>query len=98
MSQSIGNRLTIGLGILTGQVATGSSISFADEYRAVIDISQAAEALGFDSVWLSEHHGADDGYMPAGVANDGRHRGRHQAHKAGHRDHDSSLLSSAIPG
>ena len=24
-----------------------------------------AEQLGFDSVWISEHHGAEDGYCPS---------------------------------
>lgn len=34
-------------------------------YRAVLDQIVYAEQLGFDSVWLTEHHFVDDGYMPA---------------------------------
>ena len=42
-------------------------------YSETLEQIQAAEELGFDSVWMSEHHGADDGYLPstllmAGVA------------------------------
>ncbi len=57
--------LSFGLGILTGQTRPGSGMSVSDEYRALISISRAAESLGFDSVWLSEHHGADDAYLPS---------------------------------
>jgi alkanesulfonate monooxygenase SsuD/methylene tetrahydromethanopterin reductase-like flavin-dependent oxidoreductase (luciferase family) len=57
--------LSFGLGILTGQTRPGSGMSVSDEYRALISISCAAESLGFDSVWLSEHHGADDAYLPS---------------------------------
>jgi len=57
--------LTFGLGILTGQTRPGSGMSVSDEYRALISICRAAESLGFDSVWLSEHHGADDAYLPS---------------------------------
>jgi alkanesulfonate monooxygenase SsuD/methylene tetrahydromethanopterin reductase-like flavin-dependent oxidoreductase (luciferase family) len=57
--------LTFGLGILTGQTRPGSGMSVSDEYRALISISRAAESLGFDSVWLSEHHGANDAYLPS---------------------------------
>ncbi len=57
--------LSVGLGILTGQTRPGSGISVSDEYRATVSIARKAEALGFDSVWLSEHHAADDGYLPS---------------------------------
>ena len=57
--------LQVGLGILTGQVAPGSGIDVSGEYRAIVSLARAAEALGFDGVWLSEHHGADDAYLPS---------------------------------
>jgi probable F420-dependent oxidoreductase len=34
-------------------------------YAEVIDQVEVAEALGFDAVWLSEHHFVEDGYLPA---------------------------------
>jgi alkanesulfonate monooxygenase SsuD/methylene tetrahydromethanopterin reductase-like flavin-dependent oxidoreductase (luciferase family) len=34
-------------------------------YGEMLEQVQAAEDLGFDSVWMSEHHGADDGYCPS---------------------------------
>lgn len=58
-------RLAVGLGILTGQVRPGSGIGVSEEYRAIVSLAETAESLGFDSVWLSEHHGADDAYLPS---------------------------------
>ena len=58
-------RLSVGLGILTGQVRPGSGIGVAEEYRGIVTLARAAEAAGLDSVWLSEHHGADDAYLPS---------------------------------
>lgn len=55
----------IGLGLFTGQIPPGSDRSFAQEYHDVIELSRLAETLGFDSVWVSEHHGAGDGYLPS---------------------------------
>lgn len=55
----------IGLGVLTGQVPPGSDRTFAQEYRETIDLVRLAEAVGFDSVWVSEHHGSSDGYLPS---------------------------------
>ncbi len=34
-------------------------------YRETLDQIAAAEDLGFDSVWLSEHHFTDEGYLPS---------------------------------
>jgi len=34
-------------------------------YQETLDQVAWADALGFDSVWLSEHHFTDDGYLPA---------------------------------
>jgi alkanesulfonate monooxygenase SsuD/methylene tetrahydromethanopterin reductase-like flavin-dependent oxidoreductase (luciferase family) len=39
--------------------------SEVDLYRAAVDISEWAEALGFDSVTLNEHHNTVDGYLPS---------------------------------
>ena len=55
----------IGLGLFTGQIPPGSDRTFAQEYRDIIELSLLAETLGFDSVWVSEHHGAGDGYLPS---------------------------------
>jgi probable F420-dependent oxidoreductase len=55
----------IGLGLFTGQIPTGSARTFAREYRETLDLVRLAEALGFDSAWVSEHHGSSDGYLPS---------------------------------
>jgi alkanesulfonate monooxygenase SsuD/methylene tetrahydromethanopterin reductase-like flavin-dependent oxidoreductase (luciferase family) len=43
----------------------GSERSFATLYRDSLEQVESAEALGFDSIWLTEHHFTDDGYLPA---------------------------------
>ena len=55
--------LHIGLGPFTGQAAPGGIA--ADEYRAMLTLARAAEDVGFDAIWVSEHHGVDDGYLPS---------------------------------
>ena len=57
--------LRIGIGLFTGQVPPGSDRTFAQEYREMLELVRLAEALGFDSAWVSEHHGASDGYLPS---------------------------------
>ncbi|MFZ2176128.1 MAG: LLM class flavin-dependent oxidoreductase [Rhodococcus sp. (in: high G+C Gram-positive bacteria)] len=54
-----------GLGLYTGQVPPGEGISFRDEYARIIEQAKLAEEVGLESVWLSEHHGAADGYLPS---------------------------------
>jgi probable F420-dependent oxidoreductase len=55
----------VGLGLFTGQIPVGADRTFAQEYRDVVELSRLAETLGFDSVWVSEHHGSSDGYLPS---------------------------------
>jgi alkanesulfonate monooxygenase SsuD/methylene tetrahydromethanopterin reductase-like flavin-dependent oxidoreductase (luciferase family) len=38
---------------------------WAEVYRRDLDLAIASEALGFDHVWLTEHHFVDDGYSPS---------------------------------
>ena len=57
--------VSIGLGLFTGQVPPGSDRTFVREYHDVLELSRLAETLGFDSIWVSEHHGAGDGYLPS---------------------------------
>jgi probable F420-dependent oxidoreductase len=55
----------IGIGLFTGQVRPGSSRTFTQEYREMTDLVRLCETVGFDSAWVSEHHGAGDGYLPS---------------------------------
>src|SRR4029453_14852130 len=55
----------VGIGLFTGQIPEGSGRTFVREYRETLDLVRLAEALGFDSAWVSEHHGASDGYLPS---------------------------------
>ncbi len=43
----------------------GLGRSFKDLYAQTLAQIETAEALGFDSVWLTEHHFTDDGYLPS---------------------------------
>jgi alkanesulfonate monooxygenase SsuD/methylene tetrahydromethanopterin reductase-like flavin-dependent oxidoreductase (luciferase family) len=42
-----------------------SGISNVDLYRQTLDHIEAVEALGFDTVWLTEHHFIEDDYLPS---------------------------------
>jgi probable F420-dependent oxidoreductase len=57
--------IRVGVGLFTGQIPQGSSRTFTREYRDTIELVRLAEALGFDSAWVSEHHGSSDGYLPS---------------------------------
>ena len=55
----------MGIGLFTGQVPPGSGRTFEREYRETLELVRLAEAIGFDSAWVSEHHGSSDGYLPS---------------------------------
>jgi probable F420-dependent oxidoreductase len=57
--------IRVGVGLFTGQIPEGSGRTFAQEYRETLELVRLAEALAFDSAWVSEHHGSSDGYLPS---------------------------------
>ncbi len=57
--------MKVGIGLFTGQIPAGSARTFEREYRETLELVRLAEALGFDSAWVSEHHGSSDGYLPS---------------------------------
>ena len=57
--------LAFGFGLITCQRYPGDPRSDRDLYAQALTLAEDAEALGFDSVWVSEHHFVDDGYLPS---------------------------------
>ena len=57
--------MRFGYGLITCQRYPGDPRSDADLYREALGAAEEAERLGFDSVWTSEHHFADDSYAPS---------------------------------
>jgi probable F420-dependent oxidoreductase len=57
--------MRIGYGYLTAQHHPDDPRSDAEIYREAIDTAVELERAGFDSVWTSEHHFVDDGYLPS---------------------------------
>jgi alkanesulfonate monooxygenase SsuD/methylene tetrahydromethanopterin reductase-like flavin-dependent oxidoreductase (luciferase family) len=57
--------MRFGYGLITCQRHPDDLRSDAELYAEALDLAVEAEDLGFDSVWTSEHHFADDSYMPS---------------------------------
>jgi alkanesulfonate monooxygenase SsuD/methylene tetrahydromethanopterin reductase-like flavin-dependent oxidoreductase (luciferase family) len=55
--------LAVDLGLISTQTPPGGDPGAV--YEAVPGIGVAAEQAGFDGVWASEHHIAEDGYLPS---------------------------------
>jgi alkanesulfonate monooxygenase SsuD/methylene tetrahydromethanopterin reductase-like flavin-dependent oxidoreductase (luciferase family) len=62
---ALGSGFEFGLGLITCQHVAGDPRSVTEVYNDAIEVAVAAEAHGFDSVWLSEHHFFDDSHLPA---------------------------------
>ena len=57
---------SIRIGVLYGfRNPAGSGLSFPAMYARVLRQIELVDQLGFDHVWITEHHFVDDGYMPS---------------------------------
>jgi alkanesulfonate monooxygenase SsuD/methylene tetrahydromethanopterin reductase-like flavin-dependent oxidoreductase (luciferase family) len=57
--------LRFGVGDFSGQRPPFSAATHAQLYGELLDQAQLIDQVGLDSMWLSEHHFAEDGYMPS---------------------------------
>jgi alkanesulfonate monooxygenase SsuD/methylene tetrahydromethanopterin reductase-like flavin-dependent oxidoreductase (luciferase family) len=58
--------MKVGFGLITTQRVPGDPRGDdADLYAEALATAEECERLGFDSIWVSEHHFLDDGYMAA---------------------------------
>ncbi len=55
----------VNVGLMFSFRSTDPGRSFVDVYRNELKLIREAEELGYDTVWLTEHHFAEDGYSPS---------------------------------
>lgn len=57
--------MSLGFGLLSAQIPPNAEPDWERAYEETLVLTQHAERLGFGSVWTTEHHFVDDGYMPS---------------------------------
>lgn len=60
--------MRFGLGQFTLQIPPWDKRTHAELYADTLELAGWADDVGFDSFWLAEHHGANDGYIPSTLA------------------------------
>ena len=55
--------MKFGLGPFTTQIPPDDPRTPREKFEQLIEMTVRAEELGFDSVWLAEHHGSEDNYL-----------------------------------
>ncbi len=57
--------LQLGYGLLSAQRCDGTDQPWTEIYADLVALVEGAEAAGFDSAWVTEHHVTADGYLSA---------------------------------
>jgi len=57
--------MKLGTGLFTCQRRPDDDRSMTEIYDEMLELGEAIDDAGLDSAWVSEHHFADDGYLPA---------------------------------
>ncbi len=57
--------MRFGFGLITCEQHPADRRSPREIYAHALALAEEAERIGFDSVWVSEHHFIDDGYLPS---------------------------------
>ena len=57
--------IELGFGLITCQRYPADDRTDVQLYAQALDLAEQSEQLGLDSVWVSEHHFVDDGYLPS---------------------------------
>ena len=57
--------MKLGFGLITCQRYPGETRTDEELYAEALHLAVLAEDVGFDSVWVSEHHLVDDAYLPS---------------------------------